>query len=171
MAPLAIPLLPPKQYIAYEQSIGVSAPIEQNSEFGAMPLHYALRFGWPGLMVAIEEAYATLTPGEQARAVVFGSWFGDTGAVNLFGPERGLPRAISGHNNYWLWGPGDSTGETVLVIAETEERLSEIFDRVERVAEVDCEHCMPSVARLGVYVCRGLRRPLAEVWPELKRYE
>ena len=170
-APLAIPLLPPKQYIAYERSIGLSAPVEQKSEFGAMPLHYALRFGWSGLMAAIEEAHATLTPEEQTRAVVFGSWFGDTGAVNFFGPDRGLPNAISGHNNYWLWGPGGATGEVVLVVAETDEWLSEIFVQAERVAEVDCEYCMPDVARLGVYVCRGLRRSLGEIWQELKLYQ
>jgi len=169
-APLALPLLPPHRYAAYQRAIGLSAPVEERSELGVMPLHFATRFGWSELIAAVEKAYATLTPEEQARAVVFGAWFGDTGALNFFGPAHGLPPAITGHNNYWLWGPGAATGEVMLVVAEHGERLSEAFSRVERVAEIDCRYCMPAMDRLGVYVCRGLRRPLAEVWPEVKLY-
>ena len=32
----------------------------------------------------------------------------------LFGAQHGLPKAISGHNSYYLWGPGDATGEVVI---------------------------------------------------------
>jgi len=103
--------------------------------------------------------------------VVLGRWFGDTAAVDFFGPEQGLPRAIGGHNNYWLWGPGDASGEVLLAIAQTDDQLREWYDVVERVAEVDCDYCMPDVDRLGVYVCRRPRRPIAEWWPEAKRYE
>jgi 4-amino-4-deoxy-L-arabinose transferase-like glycosyltransferase len=169
-APLALPLLPPEQYAGYERTLGISAPVEEQTEFGEMPLHYALRFGWTELLAALEKAHATLTPAEQEQAVVFGSWFGDTGAVNFFGPERGLPRAIGGHNNYWLWGPGDASGKVVLMIDDDAEGLREIFERVERVAEVDCRYCMPDVNRLAVFVARGIKRPIAEVWPELKHY-
>ena len=169
-APLALPLLPPERYVAYARAIGISAPVEEQAEFGEMPLHYALRFGWSELLTALERAHATLTPAEQEQAVVFGSWFGDTGAVNYFGRDRGLPRAIGGHNSYWLWGPGDASGEVVLVISDDGEQLREIFERVDRVAEVDCRYCMPDVDRLAVWVSRGMKRPIAEVWPSLKRY-
>ncbi|MHC4342997.1 MAG: glycosyltransferase, partial [Planctomycetota bacterium] len=76
-----------------------------------------------------------------------------------------------GHNNYWLWGPGEASGEVVLVIAEQPEEISQLFRSVERAAEVDCRYCMPEVDRLGVYVARGIERPIAEVWPELKDYQ
>jgi len=41
---------------------------------------------------------------------------------------------------------------------------------VEAVADVECLVCRPDVARYRVYVCRGLRRPVADLWSELKRY-
>lgn len=171
VAPVALPLLPPKQYVAYQRVIGLSAPVEENTEFGAMPLHYALRFGWSEILAAVEQAHATLDPQEQSSAVVLGAWFGDTGAVNFFGPRRGLPRAIGGHNNYWLWGPGEAQPEVVLAIAPSGEPLAEFCGRVERAAEIDCEYCMPWVARLAVFTCRDPRHSLAEVWPELKHFE
>jgi hypothetical protein len=170
-APMAIALLPPARYVTYQHALGISAPVDQVDELGAMPLHYALRFGWGELLGAVGDAYATLSPEERARAAVLGSWFGDTGAINFFGAELGLPRAIAGHNNYWLWGPGDASGEVLLAVAQTDAKLRDWYEDVHRVAEIDCEYCMPDVDRLAVYVCRRPRRPLVEWWPEVKRYE
>jgi hypothetical protein len=170
-APLAIALLPPATYVRYERAIGISAPVEQIDELGPMPLHFALRFGWKDLVAAVADAHATLSPEEPVEAVVLGKWFGDTGAINFFGAEAGLPRAIGGHNSYWLWGPGDATGEVLLAVAPSDELLRRWYTVVERVAEVDCEYCMPDVDRLAVYVCRRPLRPIAKWWPEVKRYE
>jgi 4-amino-4-deoxy-L-arabinose transferase-like glycosyltransferase len=170
-APMAITLLPPARYITYERALGISAPVEQVDELGAMPLHYALQFGWEELLGAVGEAYATLSPEEREKAAVLGKWFGDTAAVNFFGAEQGLPRAIGGHNNYWLWGPGDASGEVLLALAETDAMLLKWYEVVDRVAEVDCDYCMPDVDRLAVYVCRRPRRPVGEWWQEVKRYE
>jgi 4-amino-4-deoxy-L-arabinose transferase-like glycosyltransferase len=171
MAPLGLPLLPPEQYVAYERALGVSAPVEEKDELGLLPLHYALRFGWDEILGAVEQAHLSLRPEERARAVVLGSWFGDTGAVNVLGRARGLPPAISGHNSYWLWGPGEREPEIVLALSRDGDGLDEAFERVERVAEVDCRLCMPRVDALAVYVCRGPRRPLAEWWAEVKHYD
>jgi len=174
-APFAIDLLPPARFVVYQRAIGLSAPVDQIDELGAMPLHFALRFGWPELVEAVARAQATLTPAEREQAVVLGSWFGGTAAINVLGRERGLPRAISGHNSYWLWGPGGTSGEVLLALAESgdEERLRALrawYEDVTRVAEVDCEYCLPELARVGIYVCRRPRRPIEQWWPEVKVY-
>ena len=171
-APMAIPLLPPARYVAYERALGISPPVDQQGDIGLLPLHFAQRFGWVELMEAVEAAHATLSEQERRGAMVFGSYFGDTGAVNFFGREAGLPPAIGGHNNYWLWGPREFSGDVMIVITDprhTAQHL-ELFEHVERVAGVECRYCMPDTSRLSVYVCRGLKRPLPEVWPQLKRY-
>ena len=168
---MAIPLLPPAHYVAYERALGISPPVEEQGDIGLLPLHFALRFGWEDLMEAVNEAHATLSEEERTGAAVFGSWFGDTGAVNFFGRDAGLPPAISGHNNYWLWGPREFSGNVMIVIARSDSRLAELFERVDRVASVGCRYCMPEMSRLSVYVGRGLRQPLPEVWPRLKHYD
>jgi 4-amino-4-deoxy-L-arabinose transferase-like glycosyltransferase len=170
LAPMAMPLLPPASYVVYERALGISPPVEQQGDVGLLPLHLGQRFGWPELIEAVQAAHATLSEEERTRAGVFGSYFGDTGAVNFFGRDMGLPPAIGGHNNYWLWGPRGLSGDVMIVIAPSDSELIEFFERVERVAGVDCRYCMPETRRLSVYVCRGLRHPLAEVWPRLKRY-
>jgi len=73
-------------------------------------------------------------------------------------------------NHYWLWGPGDASGEVLVALDGDGERLRRGYARVERVADVGCTWCMPDVARLGVYVCREPRMPIGAWWPEVKRF-
>ena len=35
----------------------------------------------------------------------FGNNYGEAAAIDVFGRRLGLPPAISGHNNYYIWGP------------------------------------------------------------------
>ena len=169
-APLAIPLLPPERYPGYARALGISPPVDQTDEMGPLPLHFALRFGEQGVVDAVARAYQGLTPDERAHAAIFGRSFGDTGALNFYGPALGLPHAVSGHNNYWLWGPGKMDGSVVIALADSESELLPYFETVERASAIDCRYCMPMLRHLSVFVCRGLRRPIEEIWPELKRY-
>jgi hypothetical protein len=170
IAPMAVSLLPPARFVAYQRAIGIAPPVDQTGDLGPMPLHFALRFGWAELRTGVARAVASLSPEEREHAVVLGSWFGDTGMINLYRARDGLPPAIGGHNNYWLWGPGDATGEVLVAIAESDDELREWYADVRQVADVDCSYCLPDVARLRVYVCRQPRRPIADWWPEVKRY-
>ena len=43
---------------------------------------------------------------DRAKACVFGQNYGEAGAIEYFARDLDLPPAISGHNSYWLWGPG-----------------------------------------------------------------
>lgn len=169
-APLALPLVPPESYAAYTRALGIEAPKDEVAEFGPLPIHLASRIGWSGVAAAVAGAYDALPPEERGRVAILGGSFGETGALNFFGAPSGLPRAISAHNNYWLWGPGAADGSVVIALARSEEVLLRYFERVERAGEIDCRYCMPAIDRLSVYVCRGPRRPLREVWSELKHY-
>ena len=93
------------------------------------------------------------------------------GAVDLLGRRRGLPPAISGHNNYWLWGPRGWDGRTVIVVGGREEQVRALFESVEQAGATDCGHCMPYENGLPVWIARGLRLPVAEAWPRLKHYD
>jgi len=170
VAPMAVDLLPPQRYIAFEHAIGLSAPKDQIDAVGKMPLHFALKFHAPAVIAAVSKTYAALPVEDQARAGIMTASFGEAGAVNFFGPALGLPHAISAHNNYWLWGPRPYTGEVMLVLAHSDTELRAQYDEVDRTGAITCEYCLPQLSTLSVYVCRRPRRPFAETWPALKNY-
>jgi hypothetical protein len=169
-APLSIPLLPPDRYVAYERGLGLKPPPEARETPSELPLHFALRFHGPALVRAVSEAYESLSPADRDRAVILTDSFHEAGAVNILGPDVGLPGAIAIHNSYWLWGPGAAVGDIFLVVAPPGSKLLSFFASVERRADIDCGWCMPFLREKAVYVCRGPRRPLSELWPELKKF-
>ena len=164
-APMSLPLLPPQQYIAYERMLGLSP---DRSEIGELPPHFAIRFHGPAVVQAVVKAFEMLSPEEQRHVGIFASRFGETGSINFLGREYGLPRAVGSNNNYWIWGPNGYTGELMLILAREDSELLDQFASAERVADIKCKYCLPGLKKKSVYLCRGLRRPLKEIWPHLK---
>ena len=171
LAPFALPILPVETYIDYAAALGIGPSTAERKELTSLPQHYADMHGWDRIVETVAGVYDRLSPEEQKKAVFFTFNYGDAGAIDLLGRARGLPPALSGHNNYWLWGPRGYTGEIVIVLGSTEESLSRRFERVERAATVDCGYCMPYENNRPVWVCRGMREPLAAIWPGLKHYD
>ena len=169
-APLALPLLRADLYITYSQKIGISPRPEENARIGLLPQHLADMFGWPELVAQVAKVYRQLPDDDRRRAAIYTDNYGRAGAVDFFGPAYGLPHAISGHNNYFLWGPGNATGEVLIIIGgDLEDHLPD-FDRVESAAVVHCRYCMPYEDGVVIYVGRGLKRPLSALWPQVKKY-
>ena len=84
-------------------------------------------------------------------------------------PQIWIPPALSGHQNYFYWGPSNYTGEIVIVLHDdaTEER--EQFRSVEgRGMAESSPWAMPWERRLHIFVCRDLKIPLRELWPKVR---
>ena len=169
--PLAMPLLSVDGYLAYARVIGLAPPRMENNRAGDLPQIFADMFGWQELADAVGRVADRLSPADRARAVIFAGNYGEAGALEWFGPAHHLPRVISGHNNYWLWGPGDlRDDDPVIVVGGTPERLQPLFASVEQVGVSRCTHCMPYESDLPIYLARGLREPIEQVWQKLKRF-
>ena len=136
-----------------------------------LPQHYADRFGWEEKVAAVAAAFQQLDPQEQERCAVFADNYGRCGAIDYYREKYHLPQAIGAHNNYWLWGPRDYSGEIVLVLGGNLEDKEEQFESVTVVGSVDCTYCMPYENNLKIYLCRRLKQPLGKIWPGLKHYE
>jgi hypothetical protein len=171
IAPLALPTLPVESYIRYARALGESPGTEERKELGALPQFYADMHGWEEIVDAVALAHARLSPAEQQAARVFAGDYGVAGAVDLLGRRRGLPPAISGHNNYWLWGARGWDGRTAIVVGGREDQVRPLFESVERAGTTDCGYCMPYENGLPVWIARGLRQPVTEAWPRLKHYD
>jgi hypothetical protein len=67
---------------------------------------------------------------------------------------RGLPRAISGHNSYWLWGPPELRGDPVIAIGIDPKKLRRYFGRVELAATAPHRYAVHYEAVRPIYLCR-----------------
>ena len=168
-APLTMALLPPAATVTYQNALGIR-PREELERIGALAINLALLLHAEAILKPITAVYDSLSPEERARVEILTSYFGDTGAVNVLGRKRGLPAAIGRHNQYGLWGPGNATGELMIVVHDSEAQLRQWFTSCERRAEVDCPYCMELLQAQAVYLCRHTRRPLRELWPQMRFY-
>jgi 4-amino-4-deoxy-L-arabinose transferase-like glycosyltransferase len=168
IAPLAVPVLSPATHVRYAAAIGLGPPPMENNKLGALPQHIADRYGWQELVAALTAAADRLPAEDRARAVIFAGNYGEAGAVEVLG--NGLPRVISGHNNYWLWGPGDlRRDDPMLIVAPRAAELAPYFEQFELVETKRCQWCMPYENGLAIYLARGLRAPIDELWLKVKR--
>jgi dolichyl-phosphate-mannose-protein mannosyltransferase len=169
LAPLVIPVLPVEQYVRYQAALGITPESGERHRLGDLPQHFADMHGWPEMVAEVARVYRTLTPEEQAHATIFGQNYGEAGAVNVLGRRYGLPPAISGHNGYFLWGPGGAHDVIVIIGGDEEDNRAACID-LRQAGEIRCGHCMPYEDRDPVYLCRGLKMPWRELWPEVKSF-
>jgi hypothetical protein len=169
-APLATPVLPVETYIRYTRALHLSPPPSETHKLGPLPQNYASEFGWPEMVATVARVYNSLPPDVRAKTAIFAPNYGVAGAIDLFGPKFGLPWAISGHQSYFLWGPRDYTGESMIVMDDSQERLEQLFVSVQKVASVYHPYSMP-YEHFDVFYCRGLKQPLKELWPQLKHWD
>jgi len=170
LAPLAVPVLSPPDYIRYTEAIHLQQPRIENSALGPLPQIFADQFGWEEMTQVVARAYNALPPDVRVKTAIFGQNYGQAGAIDFFGPKYGLPPAISGHQSYFLWGPRGYTGESMIVMGDRQERLKELFASVQKVGHVDHPYSMPH-QHFDVFYCTGLKQPLPELWPKLKQWD
>ena len=119
---------------------------------------------------SVAAAFYALPAADQARAAILASNYGEAAAIDVYGRADGLPTPISGHNQYWLWGPRDHDGSVVLILGSDPERWRKACGSVETVGAFGGPFVMPYENDRKISVCRDLRRPLSEMWGRLKRY-
>ena len=140
----------------------------ETSQNGLLPEWLAGRLGWEQMVAAVHDVYSVLPPAEQQQACILAGDYGKAGALNLYGPAYGLPQAISGHNNYFLWGPGSCSGQVIIAVGMPSGQLESLFGSVVGARRLTCAECMAGETDVPIDICRQPRRPLREAWPELK---
>ncbi len=170
----AVPTLPVETVANINDTYaGVNLGIEgseRSGEVDKLPLNFADRLGWEDMVSTVAGVRDRLPPEERSEACVLTRNYGEAAAVDFFGPKYGLPEAISGHNNYYLWGPKGCSGEVVISVGVSLELLEAVFGDVEEADAVRCEYCMPDENNFPVYVSRDPKMPFQEAWPTFKHY-
>jgi hypothetical protein len=175
--PLSLPLMPPAQWLAYTHATGldhITTNSETNSS-GPLPQFFADRFGWQEEVEQIQHVFDSLPPEQQKITGIVTENYGEAGAVDFLG--HNLPPALSGQNNYFLWGPHGYNGDSIIVVERTtREHLLNFFDHVEVVGHMGTTYSMPFEHKT-IFLCTGRkldadghRFSLLEQWPSKKDF-
>ncbi len=168
LALLVTPILSPESLLELQAVSPLQAPKTEVNHVSALPQHLSDQFGWQEMAEATAFVYNNLPPADKARAAILTGNYGQAGAIDFFGPKYGLPKAISGHQNYFLWGPRSYTGDVLVILSQNPRWFARnCLGGVQEGPRVGHPMAMAE-ERIGIYVCRGLNPPLPEVWSRLK---
>jgi hypothetical protein len=154
-APVALPVLPARALHA--------VPLQK--------INYDLAetIAWPKLVALVAREYDARPAGQRQHTAILAGNYGEAGAINRYG--AGLPRAYSGANNFWLWGPPPAADTSVIAVNVDLALLRREFARVRRVATFwnglgvdDDEQGVP------VYLATGLKSSWVRAWPAFRAY-
>ena len=173
LVPVVLPLLPPADYGAYARALGLpsNAAATERGAQSVLPLHLAGMIGGPEMARAVTAAYRALPPDERKNAVFYGQVYGEAGAIEIFGKPIGGPPAVAGHNNFYLWGPGDRSGSVVITLGTNVTPLLDNYRSHQIVGRITTPYAMPYETNIAIFVLRNPRVPLAVLWPRLKHYD
>ncbi len=164
--PLALPVLSPASVVEYQKKLGIVPNTAEVGHTGELPQYFSDRLGWEELARTVSAAYRTLSPEDRERSVVVARNYGQAGALEYWSKLYELPPVYCRHNSYWFWGPPEGSGELVIAINFPGESLEEYFDDVVEAGEAVTPFAQES--HMTVWVCRGLRVSMDELWVELK---
>lgn len=168
--PLTLPVLPPDRIAPYMQMLGV-APQQQERSFAGteLPQHFADQLGWRDMARQVETAWARIPATERAATAIMTGNYGEAAALDLYG--QGLPPTLSGHNQYFLWGQRGQRPENLLLIRQDLADLAPSCREVIRLGTTFSPLAMAYENGKSIALCRGLTRPLAALWPQVKHFE
>ncbi len=166
--PFVLPILPPER-LKVMYSHASFKPMERAGIGAPIPQNLADEFGWRDVARSVQNVYASLPPADRQKAAIFGSNYGEAAAVDVYGHD--LPPAISGNNNYYLWGPRGYDGSVVIAINVDPAQWATFCDSARVVAHFgDSPYAMPYEVNRPIVLCRGMHPPLAQLWPQFKHY-
>lgn len=153
--------------------IPVFSPPTMIRTYGAADYQTALadKYGWSIMVSNLSQAYNTLPASVKNQACIFTSNYGEASAVNFLGTNLGLPKAISGHNNYYIWGPDSCNGQVLITIGVSLSTMQRAYKNVTALTTLTCQYCISYEQILPVYLCTNPNfTSLAAAWSGTKDY-
>jgi hypothetical protein len=129
--------------------------------------------GWPELVDRIAQIRDSLPAPEHASAGILTGNYGEAGAVDLYGPARGLPQALSIVNSFWLRGYGDHPPQTLIVVGLSPRFVETNFATCESEGLISNRYGVANEEMKDdkyLWICRGLRQPWPEFWRKIRTW-
>jgi hypothetical protein len=151
------------------------APIDSGWAQRALKINDDFReeIGWPELVQQLAEIRDSLGPVERSRIAILAGNYGEAGAINLYGKEYALPKAICGTNSFWARGYGDPSPETLIVIGFSREFGERYFGSCQVVGRITSKYGVANEETTDhpeILLCQHLRESWPEFWKKFRRY-
>ncbi len=157
LAPDVMPILPPATAVQIYKTI---------------PQALEDRLGWDSLTNTVERVYAGLPPKQRAQACVATSNYGEASALSQLAAPGSLPPVISGHNNYFLWGPGTCTGQVLITVGYSPSDFQHSYAHITLAAVQRCAYCVDFENDVPIVVLSDPRvSNIIKQWPSVKHYD
>jgi 4-amino-4-deoxy-L-arabinose transferase-like glycosyltransferase len=127
--------------------------------------------GWPELARTVAGIRSSLPAGESVG--IIGANYGEAGAINLYGPQYGLPQAISGINSFWARGYPDPAPQTLIVLGLSQRFRDSRFNSCELAGHVTNPYDVlneETKDHPDIFICRGLKQSWPEFWKSFRYY-
>ena len=172
LAPLAMPMLSPATFTrTYSHLAGTGNSGAGQSTAGVFPQYLGDRFGWTEMAATLSTAYKQLPDAERAQACIFTENYGEAAALNFYAEKYDLPPAISGHNNYYFWGPGKCSGQVILTVGQSREDVEKNYSHVVQVATNTCDYCMQDENDIPIFLGTDPKySSVRDVWSQSKHF-
>jgi hypothetical protein len=129
--------------------------------------------GWPELVREVARIRDSLPAQDRQHLGILGTNYGEAGAVNLYGPKYGLPRAISGVNSFWYRGYGEPPLQVLIVLGLRQQEMQRRFQSCElagHTPRIDDVRNEETEDHPDIFVCRGLKQSWPDFWSDFHYY-
>lgn len=123
--------------------------------------------GWQDLVSTLAQLRDSLPAESRAHLGILAENYGEVGAINLYGPGRGLPRAISGVNSSWERGYGDPPPQILIVVGFPRAFVEASFDSCRLAAQNTNSFGVvneESTERRDIFLCGPPKAGWAQFW-------
>jgi Dolichyl-phosphate-mannose-protein mannosyltransferase len=126
--------------------------------------------GWPQLTHVVAAQDAALARAGQPPTSIFTGYYGEAAALDVLGSPDHLPPVLSGHNAYWMWGPGRASDHTVLAV-DALGQLRPYFASCRLLTTYYAPyHVHNDWTDIPIGVCTGPTASWHTLWPHLRHY-
>ena len=129
--------------------------------------------GWPDLAQSVANVYNSLPPEEQARTGILTGNYGEAGALDLYGPALGLPRAMSLTNSFWYRSFDPRQPQTVILIGFDLDEGKDLFESCAVAGKNTNAYGVvneESRDHPDILLCRNLEQPWPAYWAHHRRF-
>jgi hypothetical protein len=170
-APVVLPLLDPPLLARYMAVLHIKPRPDEEAARGA-PLTqvYSDEMPWRALEQQVARIYRALPESERARTAIIATNYGEAAAIDVYGRRDGLPPALTGQNQYYLWGAHGYDGSVIIHINGDERLWRRYCQQLELAGTFGAPYAMPYENGQPIWLCHGLKANLSATWDRFKRY-